>query len=349
MRKRTVLIACDMWFGSTAYGIAKGFRDRGWDVNEVNPLRFMPDYKTKFLKVVKRLIWPFAVAEYNQKIVNTVQMQPPDLFLTVKGSYIQVETLEIIDSIGVLTANYYPDAWFSHKGVDEKTFNYYSHFFTTKSFQIDYLESLLGEDNVSFLPHGYVAEVHKPDDSSSLALISRDNCDLLYIGTYDKQKEQWFAAIKKQFPTLSFKIYGEGWMQKAKTSVLKDTIVGQGVYGSAYASVIQSAKINLAIHMGAADKSDWQDLVSTRTFEIPACKGFMLHIDNKEVRSLFEPEKEIGVFSDIESLSEQIEHYLTNEQHRLECVENAFQRCVPAYSYDKRAESIINWYLSKEK
>jgi len=350
MSKKSVLIACDMWFGSTAYGIAKGFRDKGWDVNEINPLRYIPDYRTKFLRGVRRLIWPLAVAEYNQKIVDIVKMQPPDLFLTVKGSYIQVETLELLASIGIATVNYYPDYHFSYKGVvDKAVFPYYSHFFTTKSFQLDYLNNLLGTDKVSFLHHGYVSDVHKPSDSSSINLGVESDCDLLYIGTYDQQKEQWFAAIKKQFPRLIFKIYGESWKQKSKNTLLKESIVGQGVYGSVYAKTIQSAKISLGIHMGAADKSGWQDLVSTRTFEIPACKGFMLHIDNKEVRSLFEPEKEIGVFSDIESLSEQIEHYLTNEQHRLECVENAFQRCVPAYSYDKRAESIINWYLSKEK
>jgi len=350
MRKRTVLIACDMWFGSTAYGIAKGFRDRGWDVYEINPLRYMPDYRTKLLRGVRRLIWPLAVAEYNQKIMNTVKMQPPDLFLTVKGSYIQIETLELLASLGIATVNYYPDYHFSYKGVVDKTiFPYYSHFFTTKSFQLDYLNNLLGAGRVSFLHHGYVSEVHKPSDSSSINLGSESVCDLLYIGTYDPQKEQWFVAIKKQFPALCFKIYGENWHKNAKSSLLKESIVGQGVYGSAYAITIQSAKINLAIHMGVADKTGWQDLVSTRTFEIPACKGFMLHVDNEEVRSLFEPDKEIGVFSDIESLFEQIEYYLSNEQQRLECIENAYQRCVPAYSYDARAESIIDWYMMNKK
>ena len=40
--------------------------------------------------------------------------------------------------------------------------------------------------------------------------------------------------------------------------------------------------------MGVADETQWKDLVSTRTFEIPACKGFMLHVDNSEVREFFE-------------------------------------------------------------
>jgi len=347
MCKKTVLIACDMWFGSTAYGIAKGFRDRGWEVCEVNPIRYMPDYSSKLLRGIKRIIKPLAVTEYNQQILKTVKLQKPDLFLTVKGAYLQVNTLEELSNIGVPTINYYPDYHFSYKGVvDEAVFPYYSHFFTTKSFQLSILEKLLGPEKVSFLPHGYVSEVHKPSEGNS---ILESVCDLVYIGTYDKQKEEWFSAIKKHFPQQSFKIYGESWQQKAKNPLLKESIVGQGVYGSAYARTIQSAKINLAIHMGVADKTGWQDLVSTRTFEIPACKGFMLHVDNEEVRTLFKPEEEIGVFSDIESLAEQIEYYLSNEPDRFNCIENAYKRCVPAYSYDTRAKSMIDWYLNASR
>jgi len=350
MNKKSVLIACDMWFGSTAYGLAKGFRDNGWDVYEVNTIRYMPDYSSKLLRGIKRIIKPLAVAEYNQQILKTVKLQKPSLFLTVKGSYLQATTLQELSDMGVPTVNYYPDYHFSYKGVvDQAIFPFYTHFFTTKSFQVDYLEKMLGKAKVSFLSHGYVSEVHKPAYKANTKHPEKSLTDLVYIGTYDQQKEEWFTAIKKCFPKQQFKIYGESWLQKAKSPLLKESIVGQGVYGSAYAITIQSAKINLAIHMGVADKTGWQDLVSTRTFEIPACKGFMLHVDNEEVRSLFEPDKEIGVFSDIESLFEQIEYYLSNEQQRLECIENAYQRCVPAYSYDARAESIIDWYMMNKK
>jgi len=350
MAARSVLIACDSWFGSTGYGIAQGFRKLGWDVFEVNPVRYIPDYSSKLLRGIKRIIKPMTVTEYNQQNLKTVKLQKPDLFLTVKGAYLQSSTLQELTDMGVPTVNYYPDYHFSYKGVvDQAVFSFYTHFFTTKSFQINYLEKLLGSEKVSFLPHGYVSEVHKPAYNSSIKHPEKSLTDLVYIGTYDKQKEEWFAAIKKRFPQQQFKIYGESWLQKAKSPLLKESIVGQGVYGSAYARTIQSAKINLAIHMGMGDKTGWQDLVSTRTFEIPACKGFMLHVDNEEVRTLFKPEKEIGVFSDTDSLAEQIEYYLSNEPDRFNCIENAYQRCVPAYSYDTRAKSMIDWYLNASR
>lgn len=344
MSTRSVLIAADSWFGSTTYGIAQGFRQLGWDVYEVSPTRYLPDYSSKFLRVFKRLIKPFAVAEYNQQIIKTARVLKPDLFLTVKGAFLQHETLISLENLNIPTVNYYPDARF-HKGVvDETVFLLFSHFFTTKSFQLNYLEEYLGREKVSFLHHGYIGDVHQPRLLN--AANTEYSCDLLHIGTYNAEKQAWLSAVKQRFPDQKLLIYGEGWQQRAQGTALSQSVVGQAVYGSAYARAIQSAKINLAVHMGAADQSGWQDLVSTRTFEIPACKGFILHIDNSEVRELFKPDEEIGVFSDIDSLSERIEHYLNDENHRLSCIENAYRRCVPSYSYEARAKVIIDWFES---
>ena len=38
-----------------------------------------------------------------------------------------------------------------------------------------------------------------------------------------------------------------------------------------------------------------------------------------------------------------IDFYLANDKLREEMVEKAYQRCVPAYSYDERAKVIAGW------
>jgi len=341
MNFNSVLFACDSWYGSTAYGLAQGFRKLGWDIYDVNTVRYFPDYSSTSLRIIKRIIKPLAVKEYNNRILEQIDLLKPDLFLTVKGAFLLKETLIEIKNRGILSINYYPDYHFSYRGVvDQTTFPYYTHFFTTKSFQLDYLYKILGKDKTSYLPHGYVPEVHSFRENN----INSYNSDLLYIGTHDKHKEKWLSQVKRNFPQIKFLIYGPGWLQNTTSHSLKESVIGQGIYGLAYSYAIQTSKINLAIHMGSVDNTGWQDLVSTRTFEIPACKGFMLHIDNPEVRELFEPDKEIGVFSDIDTLSDRIQHYLTDENHRLDCIANAYKRCVPAYSYDNRAKVISEWY-----
>ena len=63
----------------------------------------------------------------------------------------------------------------------------------------------------------------------------------------------------------------------------------------------------------------------------------MLHIDNDEVRTLFEVGREIDTFATLENLAEKIDFYLAHPDRRATMIEAAFARAVPAYSYDARA------------
>jgi spore maturation protein CgeB len=95
--------------------------------------------------------------------------------------------------------------------------------------------------------------------------------------------------------------------------------------------------------MGTADETGWQDLVSTRSFELPACKGFMLHVDNFEIRQLYKVGEEIDVFTSAIELSAKIHFYLKNDALRMQMIHKAYSRCVPAYSYDQRALQLASF------
>ena len=106
------------------------------------------------------------------------------------------------------------------------------------------------------------------------------------------------------------------------------------------ADLVQRSRINVAVNGRPSDPRGWFDCVSTRTFEIPACKGFMLHEDNEEVRGLYEAEREIGVFEGAEQLCEKVEFYLERPAVRAEILERGHLRAVPSYSYYERAREI---------
>jgi spore maturation protein CgeB len=67
----------------------------------------------------------------------------------------------------------------------------------------------------------------------------------------------------------------------------------------------------------------------------------MLHIDNEEVRGLYEPGKEIDVFSTPEELNQKIAYYLDHPEERMRIADAGHKRAVPAYSYDARAAEIV--------
>jgi glycosyltransferase involved in cell wall biosynthesis len=334
-----IVIAGDFCFFSTTQGLADGFRALGWDVHEVDIGSYSPHPKTIAGKIWARLTVPYSVIRYNRGIIATVKAVRPHGFLTVKGRCVAKKTLRMVRDCGVRTVNYYPDARFSFPGIDEAIFSDYDRFYTTKAYQVDYLKSRLGADKVELLHHGYLSGVHTPMSDPQ----ADPPIDVLYVGNHTEEKESWLCAVKRRFPEIRMCIFGNRWNNIKGRDILTTSIAGTPLYGAEYAAAIHAAKINLGIHMGITDNSGWYDRVSTRTFEIPACKGFMLHVDNEDVRQLFTPGVEIDVFKDEDELCSKIDYYLAHDEIRREMLERAYNRCVPAYSYDERARIIADW------
>jgi hypothetical protein len=337
----SVLIAAESWFGSTAFGIARGFRRLGWQVQEIDTARWFPSGGSRLRRAARRAVRWLGARRYNDAMREGVARLRPTALLAVKGIYIAPETLRYARSLGVRTVNYYPDFHFDYAGLDPDTFACYDHFFTTKPFQVDSLASRLGRGRVSYLPHGYSTDVHRAPDSPAAY-----ECDVVYVGVHTAHKERWLSELARRVAEVSLKIYGNGWERLPRSSALRARVAGAGVVGADYCRALQTARICLAIHSGPREPGGWEDQVSTRTFEIPACRGFMLHVDTPEVRGFFEPETEIGVFSCADSLCSQVERYLRCDRERERMIERAWRRCVPAYSYDARAATIAAWLES---
>ena len=338
----TLLYASDLVSVGGGYAISQGLRRQGWDVQEIDHGRFMPSWRSLPLKAIRRALEPAIAREYNRTIVERARALKPAAFVTMKGSYITAATLKTLAEEGIAAINYYPDFRFSYREIDEASFVHYAHFFTTKSYQVDYLRARLGASRVSYLPHGYTPDIHKPpaDDGRRVKVYESDLC---YVGNHSGAKERWLGAVRRRLPQRSLRIFGHRWRESAQDDALRACCVGRPAEGMEYARAMYTSRINIAVHWGVADHTGWEDLTSARTFEIPACKGFMLHVDNDEVRGLFAVGDEIDVFKDEGELCAKIEYYLAHDDAREAMIERAYQRGVPAYSYDERARVMSDW------
>jgi spore maturation protein CgeB len=236
--------------------------------------------------------------------------------------------------MGIRTAMYYPDFHFDHPGVDPESFFGYDLFVTTKSFQLDYLTALPGMSRVAYIPHGFCPDVHRPVFDQMRDTDFR--ADVAHTGNPSAYKLAWVEAVATMPASVSVALVGNRWEGFVRDRRLTDCRVTGELLGIAYAQAIQTARINVAMHFGPV-ANGWQDLVSTRTFEIPACGGFMLHIDNAEVREFYDVGQEIDVFSSHEELRDKVRYYLARPELRMRMAERAHARCVPAYSYVTRA------------
>jgi glycosyltransferase involved in cell wall biosynthesis len=338
----TAVLAGELWTGSTELGLARGLRRAGWAVHEVDRARHQVQLgNSRVARAVRRMLGRgAAIAGYRADVLDAVATIRPDVFLVIKGADLDAATLARIRALGARTAVFYPDVHFDFEGVCQDAFRQYEYFITTKTFQLDYLRARLPQTIVEHLHHGYCDEVHRP----YLADVQESEyvADLAYCGNHNAYKQRWLEALAMRLPNLRLHILGHHWQRAIQGTVLARCSVERGCVGYGYARTIQLSRINLAIHGGPAGSQGWADLVSTRTFEIPACGGFMLHVDSPEVRALYEPGKEIDVFGDVDELAARVEHYLQRPDTRAQMRHAAYRRCVPGYGYAARAAQLAS-------
>jgi hypothetical protein len=328
------VLASEFWPGATARGIVPGVRAAGWLVDEVDISPYFYAGPGLFARIDARLRRPFRRAGLQRAILASASQHRADVFLTVKGVGVDDETLAALRQRGILTANYYPDIHFDDVAI--KRVAQFDVVATTKSFQVEPLSRIMPPSSVNLLHHGYTAEVHR-------ALSTREidrRIDILYVGNASPGKAALMTHVADAFPDANIRIYGNRWEKYASGTALARVIAGHPVSGDFYAAEIARAKIVLAFHWEADPRTGGYDRVSTRTFEIPACGGFMLHIDNDEVRSLYDVPSEIDTFTDTDDLVAKVRYWLAHPEERAAVAARGYARAVPAYSYTERGREL---------
>ncbi len=84
------------------------------------------------------------------------------------------------------------------------------------------------------------------------------------------------------------------------------------------------------------------------TFELSACKGFILTIRTTEQCEFFGEDREIACFSTPRELREKLNFYLSRDELRKEISERAFRK-VQEHTYYERIQRILEIYTNIKK
>lgn len=341
-----IIVIGGSWHGSDCLGLARGFREIGHSVELIGLDEHFPHTdKSIYSRIINRTMRPFYIQQFNRYIARALGIIKPDIVIAFKGSWVQMETFENIKSSGAWLCNFYPDVSFMcHKGVNINAFKYYDHIFTTKTFGIKDFEEHLGIKNVSFLPHGYDPAVHRP-----LHLNSKDQqaIDISFIGTWSPHKEKLLTALASSLPGYSLRIWGNQW-EKSSSPNLKNAIAGHETTGDFYALAIAKSKINLGLLSEKRAGASMGDQITSRTFHIPACEGFLLHERTDEVLEYFAEDQEIACFSSTKELADKVDYYLKNTEKRHQVAKAGYERCIKENSLAERARVIIDHYENND-
>jgi spore maturation protein CgeB len=85
-----------------------------------------------------------------------------------------------------------------------------------------------------------------------------------------------------------------------------------------------------------------RDLHTSRSFEIPACGGFMLAERTAEHQEYFAEDREAVYFDTFDELMDKIRYYLRHDAARTRIAADGYRRCLHSgYRYVDRARELL--------
>ncbi len=342
-KKYRILVIGQSWHGSNCTGLARGFRTLGHLVELIGSDLFFPKTdKSYSSRALRRIMSPFYTQQFNQHILNKLSLIQPEIVVVFKGSHVLPQTLAEIRTRNIWLCNFFPDiSFFAHKTISEKSWNFYNHIFTTKEHGAREMRDHLGIINVKFLQHGFDPCVHRPLSANDVS--DEIKCDISFIGGQSPTKEKYLCELASNEMTVKLKIWGDRWDSR-KCPLLKKHIQGFPIFGDFYALAINNSKINLGLLQDKQGFVNNGDQVTSRTFHIPACGGFLLHERTEEVQEYFEEDKEIACFDSLEELIDKIRYFLKNERERKQIAHAGYERCIRENGLSNRAQVIIDHF-----
>lgn len=156
-----------------------------------------------------------------------------------------------------------------------------------------------------------------------------------FVGTYENVRASYVAwLIQNNIPVW---VRGNDWPGGEHWNVIKPFYKGPSVYEEEYVKAING--MDIALHFLRHGNRDEQD---SRTFEIPACKIFMIAESSPLHLELFKENEEAVFFNNKEELLEKVKFYMKHTSQRDRIAENGYRRCVTSgYDHRSRMQDVV--------
>jgi hypothetical protein len=252
-----------------------------------------------------------------------------DLFLVVKGAMLAPGTISALRRrSGKPIYCFNPDNPFnSLRGASNDRIRAamceYDGYLIWGRFLIDPIHQITGRP-VDYLPFGFDPTLSAPVDSDDEAI------PVGFIGAWDPERAAWLRPLAD----LGLRITGAGWERLDRRDPLR-SVVAPSSFGLGMARIVGRTGINLNLIRPQNASAH-----NMRTFEIPACRGFMLTSRTEEQQSFFAEGEEIACFASPQELRETVVRYLADPARRRTMAQAAMARVQP-HSYAHRMHRLL--------
>lgn len=290
--------------------------------------------------------------DINLKLIQKVETTKPDLLFCFLFTHeIKIETIAYI-TINTKTKTF---NWFADDHWRFPVFSkYYAPVFsavsTTDSQAVKKYEKI-GIKNIFKTQWAANPKIYFPPATSV-----RENHEISFVGKKYGNRPNYMAFLKSR--NLPAEAYGSGW-EKGRTShekmleIFSDSKINLNFTESPYTQGKNLAKLFAKLFIKkefgtyrANVFRIWPNLLSAfgaqrrqikgRTFEVPACGGFLLTEDADNLRDYYIDGKEIVIFKGTRDLAEKCKYYLEHEKERSQIAQAGYERTLKEHTYEHR-------------
>jgi spore maturation protein CgeB len=248
--------------------------------------------------------------QLNRAIVEQAAAFAPDMILIGKGRWFTPAALEAAAKVsGAMLVNWATDDPFNRIDSSRellKSIPLYDLYVCTKRDIMDDVRRA-GCANVAYVRFGYKPAVHLPEAPASHEERERFACDVMFVGGCDAHRSAYFEALIRAMPAVKLRLYGAYW---ERVRALRPYARGFAVARD-YRLAVGGAKITVNL-VRRANRDDHV----MRTFEIPACGGFMLTERSSTHQELFVEDREAAFFDSPDELTAKVRGYLGRDEDR---------------------------------
>jgi spore maturation protein CgeB len=274
--------------------------------------------------------------QLNRALVENAAAFSPDMILIGKGRWFTPAALEAARKVsGATLVNWATDDPFNAADNSRellKSIPLYDLYVCTKK---DIMNDVrrAGCVNVAYVRFGYKPEVHFPEAPATDEERERFACDVMFVGGCDAYRIAYFEALVRAMPGVKLRLYGAYW---ERARALRPYARGFAVARD-YRLAVGSAKIAVNL-VRRANRDDHV----MRTFEIPACGGFMLTERSSTHEELFHEDHEAGFFGSHDELVARVRSYLPRDEDRARIAAAGHRKItLSRHTYGDRLEEII--------
>lgn len=276
-------------------------------------------------RLFRSLGWRYQIGPLVNSINNSITNKLDrtyDLIWVDKGMFITPRTIQIMRKKAGVLLHYTPDMAFysNHSRFFTHSLPVYDCCVTTKRAELD-LYRKFGAKNIVFTTQGFDNDIHRSYHTFE------QKSGIVFIGLHEPFREKIIEALLDA--SLPVKLGGVNWgkVVKRHKNNLNLEFLGESLFAESYARAISGACVGL----GLLSKR-FNELHTTRTFEIPAC-GTALATERNQETEKFYIEQEAIFFNDIEEAIDEIKQKLYNK-FELEKITNLGTLKVRSGGYD---------------